>query len=96
MGMLDKLKDINELRKHSKELKELQGQLAKEQAVGTSSDGMVTVILDGNQNILSVHIEDAIVGNKVQLEKSVKDAIFRSLDALKKMMASKFSSFLKE
>ncbi len=95
MSMMDKLKDLNELRKHGKELKELQGQLAKEQAVGTSADGKVTVILDGNQNILSVHIDDAIVGDKVQLEKSVKDAIFRSLDALKKMMAAKFSSFLK-
>ena len=95
MGMLDKLKDINDLRKHGKELKELQGQLAKEQAVGTSSDGMVIVTLDGNQNVLSVHIDEAIVGNKLQLEKSVKDAIFRALDALKKMMASKFSAFLK-
>ena len=95
MGILDKLKDINDLRKHGKELKELQGQLAKERAVGTSSDGMVTVTLDGNQNVLSVRIDDAIVGNKLQLEKSVKDAIFRALDSLKKMMASKFSSFLK-
>jgi DNA-binding YbaB/EbfC family protein len=95
MSMLDKLKDLNELRKHTKELKELQGQLAKEQIVGRSSDGFVTVTLDGNQNVIGVTIDDSIVGNKVQLEKSVKDAIFRALDAVKKMMASKFSSFLK-
>lgn len=95
MSVLDKLKDLNELRKHGKELKELQGQLAKEQATGTSSDGFVTVTLDGNQNVLSVRIDDALIGNKVMLEKSVKDAMFRSLDALKKMMASKFSAFLK-
>ncbi|MBI4599995.1 YbaB/EbfC family nucleoid-associated protein [Candidatus Uhrbacteria bacterium] len=95
MSVLDKLKDLNELRKHGKELKALQGQLAKEQAVGTSSDGMVVVVLDGNQNVISVRIDDALIGNKAQLEKSVKDALFRALDALKKMMASKFSSFLK-
>ncbi|MEK7122469.1 MAG: YbaB/EbfC family nucleoid-associated protein [Patescibacteria group bacterium] len=95
MGMLDKLKDLNELRKHSGELKALQAQLAKEEVVGTSKDGMVTVVLDGNQNVVRVSIEDGALTNKVQLEASVKDALFRSLDALKKMMASKFSSFLK-
>lgn len=95
MSFLDKIKDINELRKNAGELKELQGKLAKEQVTGKSQDGKVTIVLDGNQNVISVTIDESIVGNKAQLEKSVKDGLFRSLDALKKMMASQFSSFLK-
>ena len=95
MGMFDKLKDLNELRKNAGELKALQSQLAKEEIIGTSKDGQVTIVLDGNQNVVRVQIGDAILGNKNQLETSVKDALFRALDGLKKMMASKFSSFLK-
>ena len=95
MGMFDKLKDINELRKNASELKALQGQLAKEEIVGTSKDGLVTIVLDGNQNVVRVSIGESALSNKIQLEQSVKDALFRALDGLKKMMASKFSSFLK-
>lgn len=95
MGLLSKLKDINELRKNASELKRLQSQLSKEEIIGTSKDGMVTVVLDGNQNVRRVQISDSALSNKQQLEASVKDALFRALDALKKMMASKFSSFLK-
>ena len=95
MGMFDKLKDLNELRKNAGELKALQSQLAKEEIIGTSKDGQVTIVLDGNQNVVRVQIGDVILGNKNQLEASVKDALFRALDGLKKMMASKFSSFLK-
>ena len=93
--MLDKLKDLNELRKHSAELKALQAQLSKEESVGTSKDGTVTIVLDGNQNVVRVRIDEKACANVRQLELSVKDAMFRSLDALKKMLASKFSSFLK-
>lgn len=95
MGIFDKLKDINELRKNASELKALQAQLAKEEIVGTSKDGLVTIVLDGNQNVVRVQVHDSILGNKNQLEASIKDALFRALDGLKKMMASKFSSFLK-
>jgi len=95
MSFLDKIKDINELRKNAGELKQLQSQLAKKTVTGISGDGKVSIVLDGNQNVISVTIDDSIIGNKIQLEKSVKDGLFRSLDALKKMMASQFSSFLK-
>lgn len=95
MSFLDKIKDINELRKNAGELKALQSQLGKETVTGVSGDGKVSIVLDGNQNVISVSIDESIVGNKAQLEKSVKDSMFRGLDALKKMMAAQFSSFLK-
>ncbi|MBI2483632.1 YbaB/EbfC family nucleoid-associated protein [Candidatus Uhrbacteria bacterium] len=92
MGMLDKLKDIHSMRK---EAKELQSALAKEQMTGVSKDGHFRVTLDGNQNIIRVEIDPAIVGDLHRLEADAKDAFARALDALKKLMASKFSSFLK-
>ena len=79
-----------------KEARELQSALAKEVLVGTSKDGHFKVSIDGNQNVLKVEIADGIVGNKHLLEQDAKDAFARALDALKKVMASKFSSFLKQ
>ena len=95
MGVFDKIKDLNELRKHTGELKQLQAQLSKEEVSGTSKDGKVTIVLDGNQNVVRVQISPTATTDVHALESSVKDALFRALDALKKMMASKFSSFLK-
>lgn len=95
MGIFDKLKDMNELRKNASELKSLQALLAKEEVVGISKDNLVKIVLDGNQNVVRVQISDALLNNKAHLEASVKEALFRALDALKKMMASKFSAFLK-
>jgi DNA-binding protein YbaB len=88
MGFFDKLQDV-------KKARELQSMLAKEAVEGVSKDGTVRVSIDGNQNVLRVSIDDAIVGDKHKLEQNTKDAFVRGLDALKKLMASKFSSVFK-
>lgn len=93
MGMLDKLKDLHSMRK---EAKELQSALAKEQMTGESKDGYFRVTMDGNQNVIRVQIDPAIIGDQHRLEADAKDAFAKALDALKKLMASKFSSFLKQ
>ncbi|MEK7619155.1 MAG: YbaB/EbfC family nucleoid-associated protein [Patescibacteria group bacterium] len=92
MSFLDKLKDMNEMRKNAKEL---QSVLGKETIVGTSNNGFFSVTIDGNQNVLSVTIGDQLTGDKFQLEKSAKEAFAKALDGLKKLMVSKFSSFMK-
>lgn len=95
MSILDqigKLKDLNSMRKQAKEM---QSTLSKEILTGTSQNGHVSVTIDGNQNVLKVEIQDAALSDKLQLERSVKDALSRALDALKKLMVSKFSSMLK-
>ncbi len=88
MGIFDKLHDI-------KKARELQSALAKEVVQGVSKDGTVRVTIDGNQNVLRVSIDDAIISDKHKLEYNTKDAFVRGLDALKKLMASKFSSVFK-
>ncbi len=92
MSILDKIKDFGEMRKTAKEL---QSALSHETVTGQSANGYVKVQLDGNQNVMSVEISDEVVGNKDLLQRSTKEAFSRALDALKKMMVSKFSSFMK-
>ncbi len=95
MSFLDKLgkiKDLNEMRKQAKEV---QSVLSQERITGTSSNGHVSVMIDGNQNVLSVEIKDEALADKQQLERSTKDALSRALDGLKKLMVSKFSGMLK-
>lgn len=92
MSFFDKLSNLNEMRKNAKEL---QSALSKEVLIGVSNDGHFSVTLDGNQNVLRVEIADALTANKFQLEKSAKEAFTKALDGLKKMMVSKFSSYMK-
>ncbi|MBI2644752.1 YbaB/EbfC family nucleoid-associated protein [Candidatus Uhrbacteria bacterium] len=88
MSFFDKLKDL-------KQAREIQAQLGKEQVIGTSSNGLFKVTLDGNQNVVRVEIDEKVVGDRHQLEKSAKEAFSRALDSLKKLMVSKFSSIMK-
>jgi len=88
MSFFDKLKDL-------KQAREIQAQLGKEQVIGISGNGFFKVTLDGNQNVIRVEIDEKSLGDKHQLEKSAKEAFSKALDALKKLMVSKFSSIMK-
>lgn len=92
MDQLGKLKDLNSMRKQAKEM---QSTLSKETITGQSQNGHVSITIDGNQNVLKVEIQEPALSDKLQLERSVKDALSRALDSLKKMMVSKFSNMLK-
>jgi len=92
MSFLDKLKDMNEMRKQAAEIQSMLGQ---ETVVGTSNDGHFTVTMDGNQNILKVEIAEELVGNKFALEKGAKESFSKALDGLKKIMVSKLSGMMK-
>ena len=50
MGFLDKLKDINQMRKQAKAM---EGQLAGETVSGKSSGGKIVLTIDGNQNVVA-------------------------------------------
>lgn len=88
MSLFDKFRDLRKAR-------EIQSLLSKEIVDGVSKDGTVRVTIDGNQNVLRVSIDDSLLGEKHKLEYNTKEAFTRSLDALKKLMASKFSSVFK-
>lgn len=92
MSLFGKMKDMYEMRKSASQL---QAALSKETVTGISANNAFKVTLDGNQNILKVEIDDSIVGDRALLERSSREAFAKALDALKKLMVSKFSGYLK-
>jgi DNA-binding protein YbaB len=84
--MFDQFKDLYNLQKQAKEM---QKQLADEIITGSSPDNAVTITMNGNQEILSVKINNEGLSNQ-QLEAGFKQAFEDSQEKLKRLMMSKF------
>jgi nucleoid-associated protein EbfC len=91
MGFLDKLKDVNEMRKQAKHLQE---QLGQETVSGSSSGGKIKIVIDGNQNVKSVEVSPDIVGDKGEIARHVRGALEDLFKQHKKMLQSKFGNFM--
>lgn len=91
MGLMDKLKDINEMRKQAKHMESL---LATETVSGKSSGGKIVLIMDGNQNIKSVEVSPDIVGDKSEIGRHIRSALEDLFKQHKKMLQSKFGNIL--
>src|SRR3954463_4322808 len=72
MGIFDKLKDINEMRKQAKVI---EAQLAQVQVTGKSSGEKIKLTMDGNQNVLSVEVDPGIVGDKAEIARNIRAAL---------------------
>lgn len=88
--MFDKLKQLNDMRRQAQELQKV---LAAEEIVGVSRNEYIKITMDGNQTIKSVSVSDEIVGNKILLEDSIKQAVESANEKLKQMMMSKMGGF---
>lgn len=93
MGIFDKLKDINEMRKQAKHMEAL---LATETVVGKSSGGKIILIMDGNQNVKSVEISPEIVGDKSEIGRHIRSALEDLFKQHKKMLQSKFGNMMSQ
>ena len=93
MGLMDKLKDINEMRKQAKHM---EGLLATETVSGKSSGGKIVLIMDGNQNIKSVEVSPDIAGDKSEVARHIRSALEDLFKHHKKMLQSKFGNMMKE
>jgi len=91
MGMLDKLKDINEMRKQAKHL---EGLLAQELITGASSGSKIKIVMDGNQNIKSVEVSPDIAGDKSEVARHIRSALEDLFKHHKKMLQSKFGNVM--
>lgn len=91
MGIIDKLKDINEMRKQAKHM---EGLLATETVTGKSSGGKIVLIMDGNQNIKSVEVSPDIAGDKSEIGRHIRAALEDLFKQHKKMLQSKFGNML--
>ncbi len=91
MGIFDKLKDVNEMRKQAKQI-ELT--LAQEEVTGHSSGDNIKIIIDGNQVVKSVQVGDAIVGDRKEIARHIREALEDLNKKHKKMLQSKFGSMM--
>lgn len=91
MGMFDKLKDLNEMRKQAKAMEQL---LAAETVTGSSSGGKIKITIDGNQNIKSVEVSPEVVGDKSEVARHIRSALEDLFKQHRKMLQSKFGNML--
>ncbi len=91
MGFLDKLKDVNEMRKQAKHM---EGLLAAVTVTGHSGGEKIKITIDGNQNIKSVEVSADIVGDKSEIARHVRAVLEDLFKQHKKMLQSKFGSML--
>ncbi len=91
MGFLDKLKDVNEMRKQAKQIELLLGQV---DVTGKSSGGKITITMDGNQVVKSVQVDDSIVGDRGEIARNIRAALDDLFKEHKKVLQSKFGSMM--
>ncbi len=92
MGLFDQLKDLNSMRQQAKQM---QLMLANEQIMGQSKDAMIRVVLDGNQNVKSVEVMDAVVGDRKRIAQGIRECLTDINEKYKKLMADKFGGMMK-
>lgn len=91
MGFLDKLKDVNEMRKQAKQIELTLGQV---DITGKSGGGKITIVMDGNQNIKSVQVDDSIVGDRGDIARNIRTALEDLFKQHKKVLQSKFGNMM--
>jgi DNA-binding protein YbaB len=91
MGFLDKMKDINEMRKQAKQI-ELA--LSQETVTGKSPGEKIKITIDGNQKVQSVEVSDSIVGDRGEIARNIRSALEDLNNKHKKMLQSKFGSMM--
>jgi DNA-binding protein YbaB len=91
MGLFDKLKDVNEMRKQAKQI-ELT--LAAETVTGKSSGDKIKITMDGNQKVLSVEVSPDVAGDKSEIARHIRQALEDLTNKHKKMLQSKFGGML--
>jgi DNA-binding protein YbaB len=91
MGIFDKIKDVNEMRKQAKQIEMM---LAQEEIVGKSSGSKIEITIDGNQTVKSVKVDDSIVGDRGEIARNIRDAMGDLNKKHKKLLQSKFGNMM--
>ena len=91
MGFLDKIKDVNEMRKQAKQIESV---LGSETVTGKSSGEKVKIVIDGNQVVKSVEVDASIAGDKSEVARHIRAALEDLFKQHKKMLQSKFGSMM--
>jgi DNA-binding YbaB/EbfC family protein len=89
--MFEKLKYMKDLRSQAKQM---QNVLAEETAEGSAAWGKVKIVMNGNQEVLSVTIDPELMNpeNKDKLESALKEATNEAIKKIQRIMAEKMRS----
>lgn len=87
--MFEKLQQIKQLRDQAKQMKD---RLATITVSADAMGGKITVIMDGNQELLGIDIDPSLLSpeHKEQVEKEIKNAINDAAKKAKNEMAKQF------
>ena len=91
MGMFDKIKDINEMRKQAKQIEMM---LGSEEVTGKSPGEKIKITIDGNWKVKSVEVSDAIVGDRGDIARNIREAVEDVNSKHKKMLQTKFGNMM--
>jgi DNA-binding YbaB/EbfC family protein len=84
--MFSKLKNIKDLRSQAKGI---QSQLEGETAEGSAAFGKVKVVVNGNQQVISVKIDPEMFENKEKLQDAIKEAVNEAMKKIQRTIAMK-------
>ena len=86
--MFEKIKQLKELRDQAQTMKHA---LAQETVQADSHHGQISVVMDGNQEVLAVNInpEQLDLDKKSDLENGIKDAVNDAVKKSQRAMAQK-------
>ena len=87
--MFDQIKDLYKLKQQAAEL---QKQMA--QVISTGTSGLVTIKINGNQELVEVAITENGELDRPQLARDFKTAFTRAQDEVKKTMAARFKDLI--
>lgn len=91
MGLFDKLKDINEMRKQANQMQAL---LGAEIVTGESSGGKIKITIDGNMEVKSVEVLPEVAGDKSEVARHIRSALEDLFKQHKKMLQKKFGNMM--
>ncbi len=84
--MFSKLKQFKDLKDRAKQIQEA---LSQETAEGVAGWGKVKIVIDGNQKILSVHIDEAAMSDRTKLQDMIVEAGNDAIGKIQRIMATK-------
>lgn len=86
--MFDKMKQLKELRDQAQQIKKV---LAEESVSGEGGHGKVTIVMDGNQEVLSVDVNPQLLNESSldDLQKYIAEATNDAIKKAQRVMAQK-------
>ncbi len=84
--MFSKLKQFKDLKDKAKQI---QSMLSEEKAEGSAAWGKVKMVMNGNQQVLSVSIDPTVMDDREKLQEYVRDATNDAVKKIQGVMAKK-------